>query len=286
MATFSNQATLSYRDTVTNSNVVTGEITEVLAATKTAVDDTYGAGDAVTYVVSIVNSGTAPFTGLTVTDNLGTFTDDGGTARTPLTYEDGSLLYYVNGVLQGTPAVSTDSGFLVVSGINVPAGGNAQIVYAATVNELAPLEGGGTVVNQAAVTGGGLTNDLVVTETVTAASAARLGITKAVSPAVVADNGQLTYTFVISNTGNTAAEATDNVTVTDTFDPVLSGITVTYNGTVWSAPGDYTYDEVTGVFATVPGRITVPAATYTRDPGTGAVVVEPGTVVLSVTGTV
>ncbi len=284
MATFFNQATLSYRDTVTNSNVVTGEIREVLSASKTAVGDSYTAGDEVTYAVSIVNAGTAPFTGLTLTDNLGSFSMGEEEVR-PLTYVEGSVLYFVNGVLQSAPAVS-DTDYLVVSGINVPAGGNALIVYAAQVNGFAPLEDGGTITNQAAITGGGLTNDLVVTETVTAVSEAQLSITKSLNPSVVPENGQLTYTFVIRNTGNTPAVATDDVTVRDTFDPILENITVTYEGEVWSEPANYTYDEATGVFATVPGQITVPAAAYTRDPETGAVIVEPGVVVLTVTGTV
>jgi hypothetical protein len=41
MATFTNQATLTYNDTTTSSNIVTGEILEVLSATKTAVVDRY-----------------------------------------------------------------------------------------------------------------------------------------------------------------------------------------------------------------------------------------------------
>ena len=45
MATFYNQATLSYNDNVINSNIVTGEIVEVITATKTAVPTTYNIGD-------------------------------------------------------------------------------------------------------------------------------------------------------------------------------------------------------------------------------------------------
>ncbi len=284
MAVFFNQATLSYRDRVANSNVVSGEITEVLTGAKTAVVDQYTAGDTVTYVISIVNAGTAPFNGLTVTDNLGAYTVS-GIEVIPLSYVDGSVQYYVNGVLQAAPTVS-DTGYLAISGINVPAGGNALVVYSADINTFAPLEEGATIINQAAITGGGLANDVVVTETIFVSNEAVLSITKSLSPTVVANNGQLTYTFVIQNTGNTAAEATDNVTVTDVFDPVLNNITVTYNGTVLSEPADYTYDPATGVFTTVPGRITVPAATFTRDPATGTVVIEPGVSVLTVTGTV
>lgn len=43
MAAFYNQATLSYNGNTTTSNITTGEILEVLSATKTALRDTYNA---------------------------------------------------------------------------------------------------------------------------------------------------------------------------------------------------------------------------------------------------
>ena len=49
MAVFTNQATLSYNGTTVNSNIVTGNLVEVLELTKTAVVGTYTPGGAVTY---------------------------------------------------------------------------------------------------------------------------------------------------------------------------------------------------------------------------------------------
>ena len=71
MQTFSNQATLTYNGTTIASNVVQGELIEVLSAAKTATTDSYETGETVTYAVSIVNTGTTPYNGITVTDNLG-----------------------------------------------------------------------------------------------------------------------------------------------------------------------------------------------------------------------
>lgn len=283
MALFTNQATLSYNNTVTTSNVTTGELLEVLSITKTAASDTYALQDTVTYVVSITNTGTAPFTGLTVTDNLGGYTFDAGTVY-PLTYVDGSVLYYINGALQAAPTVVPGAP-LVFSGISVPAGGNALLVYEATANQYAPPTAGSNITNEATVSGGGLATPVSDTATVSAESEPQLTISKSLSPLTVSENGQLTYTFVIQNTGNTAAVATDNAAITDTFNPALSGITVTFNGAVWTEGTDYTYDETTGLFATVPGQITVPAATYTQN-SSGVWVVTPGTSTLTVTGTV
>lgn len=50
MATFYNQATLSYNGNTTTSNITTGELVEVLSATKTAVQTEYQQDDTLTYV--------------------------------------------------------------------------------------------------------------------------------------------------------------------------------------------------------------------------------------------
>ncbi len=284
MAIFTNQATLSYGNTVTNSNVTTGELLEALNATKTALTGTYAPGDDVTYVISLVNTDTAPVAGVTVTDDLGGYAF-GADTRYPLTYADGSLLYYINGILQATPNVTAGPP-LTVTGINIPAGGNATIIYEATVNQFAPLAGGTTVVNTATATGGGLATAVSAAETINAVAAPNLTITKSMSPTTVQDNSRLTYTFVIQNYGNTAATVTDNAVITDSFNPILTDLAVTYNGTTWAETTNYTYDETTGAFATVAGQITVPPATFTQDPATGAFVATPGVTTISVTGTV
>ena len=48
MAIFSNQATLTYNGSSTNSNIVYGELLEVLTATKTAVEGSYIPGQQLT----------------------------------------------------------------------------------------------------------------------------------------------------------------------------------------------------------------------------------------------
>ena len=105
-------------------------------------------------------------------------------------------------------------------------------------------------------------------------------------PSVVTDNGTITYTFIIQNTGSSEAVATDNVSVSDVFDPILSDITVTLNGVPLAEGSGYTYDEATGNFVTVPSVITVPAATFEQDPTGGAWIVTPGVSVLTVVGTI
>ena len=98
MAIFSNQATLTYNGSSTNSNIAYGEILDVLTATKTAVEGSYTPGALVTYVVTLRNTGNATLAGLTITDDLGGYPFNGNTVY-PLTYQAGSVAQFVTGTI-------------------------------------------------------------------------------------------------------------------------------------------------------------------------------------------
>lgn len=283
MAQFTNQAQLRYGNSVANSNIAVGELLEVLSASKTAVRKTYGQNDTVTYVITIVNAGATALGGITITDNLGAYSFGEGTL-VPLTYIADTVKYYVNGVLQTAPAV-TGTPSLVISGLTVPANGDITVVYEAEVNALAPMDATGTITNTAVVSGSGIT-PITVTETIRTESEPILTITKSVSPVPVTENGTLTYTFLIQNAGSATADAATGAVITDTFNPRLSNLSVTFNGTAWTETTNYTYDETTGEFATIVGQITVPAATYTQNPVTGVWTADPGVSTLVVKGTI
>ena len=214
MAQFTNQAQLRYGNSVTNSNIAVGEILEVLSISKTAVKNTYHPGGTVTYIISIVNSGTTPITGLTLTDDLGAYAFS-TTSLTPLTYLDNTVKYYTNGTLQA-------------------------------VNQYAPLTNESFITNTVTASGDGITS-ITAKETVNAEALPLLGITKSISPVPVTENGSLTYTFLIQNEGNVPANEATAVIVTDTFNPILSNLTVTFNGSTWTEGEDYTYDKTTGI---------------------------------------
>lgn len=283
MARFTNQAQLRYGNAVTNSNIAVGEILEVLSAKKTAMQPTYGQNDTITYLITLVNAGNTAFTDLTIKDDLGTY-EFNTTTLTPLTYVADTIHYYINGTLQPAPTVTAGPP-LTITGISIPANGNVTIVYEVTTNQFAPLAPESSINNTAVISGGGIT-PITVNESVLADSSPLLNITKSVSPVPVAENGQLTYTFLIQNSGSAPALAGSNAVITDTFDPVLSNISVTFNDTAWRETTNYTYDETTGLFATLAGEITVPAASYTQDPVTGAWLVNPGVSTLEITGTI
>lgn len=284
MAIFTNQATLTYNGNATNSNIAYGEILDVLVATKTSVEGSYTPGQLVTYVVTLRNTGNTSLTGLVVTDDLGGY-DFNGTTVYPLTYEVGSVALFTNGIPQAAPTVTAGPP-LVFSNITVPAGGDVVIVYQAQANMFANPAVGGSIDNTVTVTGDGLSTPITATETVVANAEPVLSISKSITPAQVVDNDRVTYTFVIQNSGNQAVVATDDAAITDTFDPILTDLAVTFDGVVWSQGVQYNYNELTGLFTTVPGQILVPAATYAQDPVTGAYAVTPGIATLIVTGTI
>ena len=284
---FTNQATLTYNNQTTNSNLVSGTLQEVLSISKSAISGAYRQGDTVTYAVSIINSGNTAFSNLTLTDNLGAYAS--GTAAgtvTPLTFNAGSVVLYVNGTRQAAaPTVSTTSP-LTITGLNIPAGGNVLLLYSANANQFAPQGSTGSITNMVNLSGAGLAQPITATANTGANAAARLSVVKSLNPTTVVENQPLTYTFTIQNTGATATTTADNLILTDVFDPILNITSVTLDGVALAETTDYTYDDGSGTFATVANRITVPAATYAQNPTTGTWTITPGTAILKVTGVI
>ena len=285
MASFTNQATLTYNGLTVASNVVTGQLISPLTLTKTAVEDVYAPGDTISYVVSIVNDGSVTYENLSLTDDLGGYEIGGGQTAYPLAYVADSLRFFLNGVLQPAPTVTAGPP-LNVTGISVPAGGNAMLVYETEVTAAAPLTAESQITNTVTLSGTGLATPLTAEAAVSVTNGPELSIVKSLSPAAVEENGQITYSFLIQNTGNEPAGPEAAIAISDLFDPILSNLTVTLDGQSLAKTASYTYNETTGQFDTVAGQITVPAATYAQDAATGDWIVTPGEATLTVTGTI
>lgn len=285
MATFYNQATLSYGGNVVNSNTTEAELLSGLTITKEAISDAYTAGGNITYVVTLSNIGGSAYNALTLTDNLGAYPLPTTGTAVPLDYVDGSLRYYLDGVLQPAPTV-TSVDDLEISGINLPADSTATFIYETRANEFAPIAAGSTITNTASTNGGVGIGVITADATVGVRENPQLTIAKAVCPAVITDNDRVTYTIIVQNLGNAPIVTTDGVIISDVFNPTLTDLTVTLDGAPLAEGTGYIYNETTGEFTTTDGTITVPAATYTQDPTTGAITTAPGVAILTVTGTV
>jgi hypothetical protein len=280
MATFTNQALLTYSNNRTAlSNIANGNISEPVVMTKRALNNDYVSNDDVTYVITITNSSSSTLTNLTFTDDLGAYSY-GPVPITlyPLTFV-GPVLYYINGVPSANIVPTQTSPTLVLTIPSVPALGNVTLVYEVNVNQYAPLGVDDTITNTAAITE--LTG-VSATATIETEDIPQLAITKSISPNPIIDNQTATYTFIIENYGNTES---DDVVLTDTFNPIINNITVTVDGNPLDVNTDYTYNASTGLLTTVAGSLTVPAGTISQD-STGVVTVTPGSITVVVTGTI
>lgn len=281
-----NQASVAYRynnrTASAVSNIATAVLNEPLSVEKVSLESVYREGEDITYVVTVTNSGTSALTGISVTDDLGTYTIGSGTA-TPLTYV-GPAIYFVDGVYAGnlTPTVGADGISFAIATLGTDS--TVQIIYKAVANDTAPLVQGSQITNTVTTTATGSNTPVSDSNTVTVDSYADVTITKTMSPSGVVDGDALTYTFVVSNFGN--AEATE-IVLTDAFDPAPESITVQLNGTIVPAT-DYTYENGVLTLPISPAStvLTLPPATITQDTTTGVVSIEPSTLTVTVTGVI
>jgi len=196
----------------------------------------------------------------------------------PLTFV-GPVLYYVNGVPNANIVPTQTTPTLILTIPSIPAFGNATLVYEVNVNQYAPLGVQDSIINRVAIT------ELVgitATATIFTEDIPQLAITKSISPNPIIDNQTATYTFIIENYGNTAST---DVVLTDTFNPIISNVAVSADGTPLVLNTDYTYNGGTGLLTTIAGSLTVPAGTIAQD-ASGVVTVTPGAITVVVTGTV
>lgn len=287
MATIENFATVRYTSNGTAltrvSNVAEIGLSSSVVFTKVPLGSEYEGDGTITYILSITNTSSAPLTALTITDNLGTFTD-GALTLTPLTYV-GPALLLVDGqdVSAQLTVDATDPASLVFMIPALAANTTANIVYKVAVNEFAPLNEQATIVNNATLTTDAACADGEATATVTVVSAADVSVVKQMCPNPVICGDTVTYTIRIYNYGNVPAE---DVQLVDAFDPAPTNISVYRNGVLLPGTG-YTYEA--GVLTVPPtgGTLdTIPAATFTRDETTGEVIVNPGLVEYVITGVI
>lgn len=285
MATIiTNQATINYRFRNAAATAVSNTATTVLGAqveiSKNSLTEVYRPQQIITYIIGITNRGSA-LTDVGVVDDLGTYTENGN-SYTPLTYI-GPAQLYINGAFNSVITPDVEENGISFEIANIPAGGNAQIVYQVRVNGFAGVEEGSEITNTAIVD---CNCPCDVTDsdshTIRAEGFADIRIIKSVCPNPVGCGEELTYVFDIYNYGNIPA---NNVVLTDRFEPALSDIAVSVNGV--SIP-DEDFSYVNGVL-TLPAagsdyEITVPAATFERNDTTGEYEITPGQIQIIVTG--
>jgi len=288
MATIiTNQATLNYRygdelSVTTVSNIASATLNGSLDINKTSLNDGYRFDEVLTYVINLNNTGAA-ISNITVTDDLGTYQFNGN-SYTPLTYT-GTAQLFVNGVLSGGLTVNTVGNNLVFSIDSLPANSDAQIIYQVRVNGFADIECGSVITNTATTQCNCLCNILSESSnSLVAECYADVRIFKSICPNPIICGEEVSYIIDIYNYGNIDAE---DVVLTDTFNPILTDISVYANG-VLIPQGEYSY--INGVLTfPAPGsdyELIVPAATFTRNMQTGEYMINPGHLQITVSGNI
>lgn len=265
------------------SNIAEISIDSAVGFTKTSLGNTYTDNSILTYILTVTNSSRSEISGSTITDNLGTYVF-GTIELTPLEYVSPALLL-INGQDVSTQLTVDTSvpGSLIFTVPTIPAGGTANIIYRAQVNDYAPLAVDSTIINTSNFESNSECADTSASTTVSVTNAADISIIKQMCPNPVICGDPITYTIKIYNYGNTAAE---NVVLTDDFNPAPTNITVSRDGVILLGT-DYNY--VSGTL-TVPAAgataITVPPATFVQDPVTGLITITPSVIEYTITGTI
>lgn len=248
-----------------------------MTATKLAVNDEVRAGGDAAYVIRLENTGSGALYSPTVTDDLGT----GNNPVSPLTYVDGSALFYLNGnAVAGTAVATGNQVVFSAPSVVLQPGDNLIVVYAATTSEnfTVPITNTAeATVNTGSATGETLT--ITATATINPQTFASVSIFKAADSDTVVSGDTLTYTFTLTNMGNQDAESIEFV---DAFPPefTVTSVSYTVDGVTVPVPAtDYTIAP--------PNTLILPADTSSLVIGVPAATAEgPGVTVITVTGTI
>jgi uncharacterized repeat protein (TIGR01451 family) len=227
-----------------------------LIASKSTPTAMVEAGGLITYTLTVTNQASAngPADGVVITDSL----------PSNVVYEDMGFVPSAAGITEHPPSGDTGLVKWTLSD-SIQPGDSVQVYVVGRV--ISPLPNGTSITNTCSVTA---TNALAaatcpsLVNTVT--SAPFLTLNKSVTPSAnVPPGGTVTYTLVISNTGN---ETATGVTVTDTLGSAFDPNRVTWNSI--SVPGRPTYGTVasqalvfTATVPLLPGVYYNPAITAT-----------------------
>jgi uncharacterized repeat protein (TIGR01451 family) len=231
-----------------------------LEASKAANASNVEAGDLITYTLTLTNLGSAtgPAEGVVVTDPL----------PLDVLYEDMDFVSPAAGAVEHPLAGNTGVVTWTLTSAIQP-GDTAQVYVIGRVTS--PLDNGTPITNTCAVTAANALAPAACVPLVnTVTSTSSLSLDKSVTPSAnVSPGGMVTYTLVISNTGN---ETVTGLAITDTLSPAFNPSEVTW--TDITVPGRPTYGTVgtqtlvfTATVPLIPGTYYNPAITATYASG-------------------
>ena len=262
------------------SNVINNKPNSPLTINKESISKNYYLGDNASFIITITNHTDNPINDVSIKENLGTyFLNDNSKFFTPLSYQEGSLKYYINGISQSPPKVTVNSQHIIFDIEIIPSSSVITLVYNTTVNSKAPLDNGSMIINTSNLTAETLDKSVESSCTITVRKNADIKIIKQVSENKISKN-VITYDFTICNYGNT--EAT-NVTLKDTINPKHSNMKVFVDSQCLKF-SDYNYISGNVCIPSYGSKrvLNVPPATFLQDKNSGIFTINPGTIKISV----
>jgi uncharacterized repeat protein (TIGR01451 family) len=200
---------------------VTVEAPAILSVAKTASHDPVRPGDWLTYTLTVSNDAAAlgPALGVIISDTL----------PADVVYQSMGFVPPASGVF--TPTASPLLVWQLADPI--PPGGRSQVT--ATVRVTSPLAAGTLLANTYAVTADNVTAQVSGTTTTAVTSSNSISLYKTVAPAIVAPGGTVTYTIILTNSGDGLATAALTDVLHPDFSPNTYSANVIVPGRTWSA---------------------------------------------------
>lgn len=275
-------ATYAYSGRVGQENIISNTATTnlitpyAISGYKDSLNNSFRAGQNMTYYIHIVNEGTSPLYNVTVSDNLG------GSGNL-LTYLTGSAILNLDGEISSINPTTLSPLTFVIPGSFSP-NSKATITYIAQVssgitNNTTEITNSATIQASEESEGGTTISVLPIpTKTLPIDDFALVSMTKSVSTNEINIDEPFSFNLTLVNRGN--LEAT-NITITDILPEnfVISSITSeTGNTQTTIGESDYSLDTTTNT-------LTLPSTTSTLNisvpPATGTV---EGTTTITING--
>ncbi len=253
-----------------------------ITITKESTSSDYFLDDKIDYIICITNQTDFPTSKITIKENLGTYDfENNSKYLTPLTYIN-FFKYYVNGISTPLAPPETYPNKIIFSIDSLAPMASSMIIYSAKVNSNTPLEPGSTIKNISSVTVEDFSDPIKTFSESTVKLKADVKIIKQLEPPATLTDKTITYTFLLSNYGNT--EASD-VVLNDKLVPTISNMQVLVNSKAINF-SDYSYIDNSFRIPSYNSNynLNIPRATFNFDPKLKKMITNPGIIKIEVKG--
>lgn len=285
MGKFVNQTQLTFGNNIIKSNIVEGEILEALIGNKVTLTDQYLFDSVITYFINLTNNSEKDISSINIEDNLATYTINKN-EYTPLDYIDGSSKLFIDGKEEQKIDIIKNKHNVIFKNITLKKNQTITLVYQGKINSYAPLGENNSIINKAKITYPNMTDSLVLESQLCYSNKANVKLEKSIDKTVYKSGEKIKHVIKILNYGINDLSLINNLTIKETFSPILKNIEVTYNGVKWTNGVNYSYNSASGNFITLSNQIALFKAKITKNENTNEYNLIPSFATLIIEGTI